>query len=94
MQQTPGMKHFVATHVAATALAFGVLVSGAVGVAGLVGTGNLPMQQVSTMAPTSNTTASRIDWFQSTHRHWTPEVQMRLTTSGRGVDHIPPRLRP
>jgi hypothetical protein len=46
------------------------------------------------VAPTISTAALRFEWFQNTHRYWTPEVQARLTTGGYGVDHIPPRLRP
>ena len=42
MPQTVGLKRFVITHVGASALACGVLVSGALGVAGLGATGNLP----------------------------------------------------
>ncbi|HUG15668.1 MAG TPA: hypothetical protein VMM78_11705 [Thermomicrobiales bacterium] len=42
MQQTFGFKQFVVNHVAATALAASVLVSGALGVAALGVTGNLP----------------------------------------------------
>ena len=45
MRQTIGFKRFVVTHVAATALAVGMLVSGALGVAGLAATGNLPWLQ-------------------------------------------------
>ena len=45
MRQTIGFKRFVVTQVAATALAVGMLVSGALGVAGLGLSGNLPWQQ-------------------------------------------------
>jgi hypothetical protein len=42
MQQTIGLKRFVINHVAVTALAVGVVVSGAIGVAGLAATESLP----------------------------------------------------
>jgi hypothetical protein len=42
MQQTIGFKRFVINHVAVTALAIGVVVSGAIGVAGLAVTEGLP----------------------------------------------------
>lgn len=42
MQQTMGLKRFVVNHVAVTALAVGVVVSGVIGVAGLAATEGLP----------------------------------------------------
>ena len=78
MQQTIGLKRYVSTHVGPVVLAFGVLVSVTLGVAGLGITGNLPgtaddgsrsdapQAVVVPMSP-----AERAVLIQQTHRFYT-----------------------
>src|SRR4051812_25166378 len=70
MQQSFGIKQFVGTHIVATALAVGVMVSAGTGVAGLAATNTLPWQQaahvVTASAGASHSTAAAIELRQLT----------------------------
>ena len=71
MQQTIGFKQFMVNHVVATALACGVLVSGALGAAGLSATGNLPWAGSGDAQPVAASQAARAAWIEQAQRFYT-----------------------